>query len=277
MRGGDASRSRRPEARSARRLVARRIALSRTAPPPCSAGPPSIERAMLFLPRVLLTSILPGYKLTVPPLEQPVMNFSSPLPSHIAFDGHRRIASGPLAVVALEVKRALAMGTAGSVLVFDNATGRSLDIDTRRGRRRRHRTLRAPYRRCKARERRPWRGHAKRTARQGASEAWRCRARGDAAAASLGLAREATRRRISGFAKTGRRRTSHPFPTRQSPRRPGARLSLHVRHGRRLARFRGSGARCSRTTVRVWANPTTAWLLERRARACVRARFSDAS
>lgn len=60
------------------------------------------------------------------------MNFSSPLPSHIAFDGHRRIASGPLAVVALEVKRALAMGTAGSVLVFDNATGRSLDIDTRR-------------------------------------------------------------------------------------------------------------------------------------------------
>jgi hypothetical protein len=59
------------------------------------------------------------------------MNPPSTLPTHIAFDGHRRIASGPLAVVALAVKRAMGGRAVGPVLVFDNATGRSLDIDTR--------------------------------------------------------------------------------------------------------------------------------------------------
>src|ERR1700739_2819691 len=59
------------------------------------------------------------------------MNPSSTLASHIAFDGHRRIASGPSPAVALAVKRATAGGAMGPVLVFDNATGRSIDIDTR--------------------------------------------------------------------------------------------------------------------------------------------------
>jgi hypothetical protein len=59
------------------------------------------------------------------------MNPLSTLPSHIAFDGHRRIASGSLAAVALAVKRAIGGGAVGPVLVFDNATGRSIDIDTR--------------------------------------------------------------------------------------------------------------------------------------------------
>jgi len=59
------------------------------------------------------------------------MNTPSALPSHIAFDGHRRIASGPLAIVALAVKRAMTDGAVGPVLVFDNATGRSIDFDTR--------------------------------------------------------------------------------------------------------------------------------------------------
>lgn len=59
------------------------------------------------------------------------MNPLPALPSHIAFDGHRRIASGTLAAVALAVKHATGEGAAGPILVFDNATGRSIDIDTR--------------------------------------------------------------------------------------------------------------------------------------------------
>jgi hypothetical protein len=39
--------------------------------------------------------------------------------------------AGPLTAVALAVKRATAGGATGPVLVFDNATGRSIDIDTR--------------------------------------------------------------------------------------------------------------------------------------------------
>ncbi|AIO64899.1 DUF2239 family protein [Burkholderia oklahomensis] len=57
---------------------------------------------------------------------------SAPLSSHIAFDGYRRLAAGPLSTVAIAVKRAVendAVG--GTVLIFDNATGRSIDIDTR--------------------------------------------------------------------------------------------------------------------------------------------------
>ena len=48
-----------------------------------------------------------------------------------AFDGHRRLAAGPLSEVAVAVKRAGAAGAAGPLLVFDDATGRVVDIDTR--------------------------------------------------------------------------------------------------------------------------------------------------
>jgi uncharacterized protein len=50
---------------------------------------------------------------------------------YTAFNGHRRIASGPLQTVALVVKQATESGAAGPVLIFDDATGRSIDIDTR--------------------------------------------------------------------------------------------------------------------------------------------------
>ncbi|KVQ78154.1 hypothetical protein WK07_02135 [Burkholderia multivorans] len=53
------------------------------------------------------------------------------LPSYTAFDGHRRIASGPLATVALAVKCIAGDGMAGTVLIFDDATGRSIDLDLR--------------------------------------------------------------------------------------------------------------------------------------------------
>ena len=50
---------------------------------------------------------------------------------YTAFSGHRRIASGLLHAVALAVKQAIQSGAAGPVLLFDDATGRLVDIDTR--------------------------------------------------------------------------------------------------------------------------------------------------
>jgi uncharacterized protein len=50
---------------------------------------------------------------------------------YTAFNGHRRIASGPLEAVALVVKQAIEGSAAGPVLIFDDTTGRSIDINTR--------------------------------------------------------------------------------------------------------------------------------------------------
>lgn len=52
-------------------------------------------------------------------------------PLHTAFDGHRRIASGSLAEVALAVKAAIEAGAAGPVLTFRDATGGVVDLDLR--------------------------------------------------------------------------------------------------------------------------------------------------
>lgn len=48
-----------------------------------------------------------------------------------AFDGERRIASGSLAEVALAAKQALDGGAEGPLLVFDDRSGRPVDIDFR--------------------------------------------------------------------------------------------------------------------------------------------------
>ncbi|GLQ46211.1 hypothetical protein GCM10007862_12620 [Dyella lipolytica] len=50
---------------------------------------------------------------------------------YTSFQGRRRLASGPLHTVALAVRRAVDRGTTESILIFDNNTGRSIDIDTR--------------------------------------------------------------------------------------------------------------------------------------------------
>lgn len=55
----------------------------------------------------------------------------APSASYIAFCGFRRIASGSLQTVALAVKQAIESRTAGPVLIFDDATGRSIDVDIR--------------------------------------------------------------------------------------------------------------------------------------------------
>ena len=48
-----------------------------------------------------------------------------------AFEGSRRLLSGPLIEVALAVKTAIEMGSCNSFLVFDDATGRVIDLDLR--------------------------------------------------------------------------------------------------------------------------------------------------
>lgn len=49
--------------------------------------------------------------------------------SYTSFDGHQRIATGSLQTNALAVKRALEGGSPHPVLIFDDETGRQVDID----------------------------------------------------------------------------------------------------------------------------------------------------
>ena len=51
--------------------------------------------------------------------------------TYTAFDGHRRLAHGALSDVATVVKRAAADGADGPLLIFSDATGRSIDVDLR--------------------------------------------------------------------------------------------------------------------------------------------------
>ncbi len=50
-----------------------------------------------------------------------------------AFDGHRLLLAGPLVEVALAVKTAMEGGSPSEVLVFDDVTGRVVDLDLRGG------------------------------------------------------------------------------------------------------------------------------------------------
>ena len=52
-------------------------------------------------------------------------------PTYTSFAGHRRIAEGPLLGNVLAVRLALDGPALGPVLVFDDATGRVVDVDTR--------------------------------------------------------------------------------------------------------------------------------------------------
>jgi hypothetical protein len=56
---------------------------------------------------------------------------ASPSVSYTSFQGHRRLASGAPHVVALAVKLAAERDDARPVLVFDDSTGRAIDLDTR--------------------------------------------------------------------------------------------------------------------------------------------------
>lgn len=50
--------------------------------------------------------------------------------SHTLFLGHRRIAAGSLVRMALEISHAAAAQDAGMLLLFEDATGRQVDVDT---------------------------------------------------------------------------------------------------------------------------------------------------
>jgi hypothetical protein len=56
---------------------------------------------------------------------------AGPPNSYTSFDGYRRIAAGTLQANALAVKRALERGAEGAVLIFDDFSGRPVDVDTR--------------------------------------------------------------------------------------------------------------------------------------------------
>ncbi len=51
--------------------------------------------------------------------------------AYTSFDEHRRIASGSLQTVALAVKRVIEGGVTSPILIFEDATGRSIDLDLR--------------------------------------------------------------------------------------------------------------------------------------------------
>ncbi|MFC3653565.1 DUF2239 family protein [Dyella humi] len=59
------------------------------------------------------------------------MTSATPSASYTSFQGHRRLTSGPLHVVALAVKLAAEHGGTKPILIFDDRTGRTIDLDTR--------------------------------------------------------------------------------------------------------------------------------------------------
>lgn len=50
---------------------------------------------------------------------------------HTAFEGHRLLARGPLADIALAVRQTSAAGSDAAILVFDDQTGKQVDLDLR--------------------------------------------------------------------------------------------------------------------------------------------------
>ncbi|MBI0329637.1 DUF2239 family protein [Burkholderia plantarii] len=59
------------------------------------------------------------------------MSDTVPLPRYTGFEGATHLASGDLATVALAIRRAARAAGARPVLLFDNATGRTIDVDLR--------------------------------------------------------------------------------------------------------------------------------------------------
>ena len=68
-----------------------------------------------------------------------------------AFEGHRLLASGPLVEVALAVKTAVENGSPGAFFVFDDATGRVVDLDLRGSKAEIVERLSRPFRQFKGR------------------------------------------------------------------------------------------------------------------------------
>ena len=119
-----------------------------------------------------------------------------------AFDGERRIASGPQIEVAMALKAAVAAGAEGPLLAFDDATGEVIDFDLRGSRAEIAARLAAAQ------------GEPDGAARPRPSQPRRRRARSDAFAAPLGMAVGPIGRGLGGAAPAGR--PGAPRPTAPS-------------------------------------------------------------
>jgi len=86
---------------------------------------------MPIITRAILTSLFhPGIITSLRDREFCFMNDSQST-VFTAFIGSKRLASGPLDQVALTAKKALDRGTQQSVLIYNDTTGRAIDIDSR--------------------------------------------------------------------------------------------------------------------------------------------------
>ena len=167
----------------------------------------------------------------------------TPSPSFTAFLGPNRLASGPLAEVAIAVMKASRIAAAPPIIIFDDASGRPIDLDLRGTEREIVARLPQPA---------PDAGSA-----GGSSRGTEPRGRGrpklgvvarevtllprhwDWLATQPGGASVALRKLVEEARRSQRR-------SRPQPRRQGRGLSFHVDHGRQSAGLRGSLARIVR-------------------------------
>lgn len=80
---------------------------------------------------------MPSIKFTRAKFADAIMTSTSPTPAphpgptHTAFEGHRLLAHGPLADVALAVRQTMTADGNAAILVFDDQSGKQVDLDLR--------------------------------------------------------------------------------------------------------------------------------------------------
>ena len=194
----------------------------------------------LFYPGIIDKTIYPGVN-TLPAGQRTGSMKPADDAQFTAFEGPRQLVSGSLAKVALTVKKWSDAGSSSAVLIFDDRTGRAIDLDLRGTDREALLRLAAAgqfpaMRRCRIRCQAEARG-------RGRPKLGVVARRNHLAAASLGMARRAAGWRLGGVAKTGRAGAPRQWRQGPQPRRARRRLSFHVGNGRQPARLRGGRAR----------------------------------
>ena len=124
----------------------------------------------------------------------------TPLPyPYVAFAGDRALARGDLPSVAIAVSRAMAGGETRPIVVLDAGDSQVVDLDLRGS----ESEIAARVSASHAPGRKRTQRHAGARDRARATTTRRGLARGFAVAAALGMAPDATRRRVGGLAETG--------------------------------------------------------------------------
>ena len=98
-------------------------------PPPGTPNTLPVCTAVIFIRALLTLAFYPDIIFSSQFLQASTVKDSRPS-TYTAFSGQGRIAAGPLPSVALAIKRAMTSG-ADAILIFDDSTGRPIDIDTR--------------------------------------------------------------------------------------------------------------------------------------------------